>query len=70
MTEAGFINPETKIICPNCNSFIEEIYPEEVDLTNGVMPCPSCKEPVRLPEDLVKRIKNKLNTGKNFDFIG
>lgn len=70
MTEAGFINPETKIICPNCNSFIEEIHPGRVDLNNGVMMCPCCKEPVRLPEDLVKRIKSRLNTGKNIDIIG
>lgn len=72
MAELGQIHPEKKIACPHCNSPLSEdivnaLASDEIIDSGGGVPCDSCGQLVRLPQNVINRLRGSRHLGKSFD---
>lgn len=67
MTEIGKINVSHKIACPFCNEFLsDELLAMFIDY--DIVPCPFCNQNIKLPDELVGKIRQSRHLGRNIDF--
>lgn len=68
MAELGRIDPIKKMQCPECRSLLPDYTTEEA--IAGELECPSCRCPVKLPDEVVQRARASRYLGKNLDITG
>lgn len=66
MAEVGRIKPQQKMACPSCRALLPDFSIDEV-AQGKQQKCPRCGQPVKLPDELVRRAKESQYLGRSLD---
>ncbi|MEW6283667.1 MAG: hypothetical protein AB1758_33960 [Candidatus Eremiobacterota bacterium] len=70
MAELGRVEPVRRMQCGHCGQFLRDFSPDEVLAGDGEVECNWCGKTVRLPDDLVDRLRRSRYLGRNLDITG
>lgn len=65
--ELGRIQPEQRMACPDCRKLLPEWGLEDFEKTPR---CPHCGVKVKLPEEVMNKLRNARHLGRNLDLMG
>ncbi|MBT9585713.1 hypothetical protein IV102_20400 [bacterium] len=65
--ELGRIQPVQRMACPECRKLLPEWGLEDFE---RVPRCPQCGAKVKLPEEVMEKLRQSQYLGKNLDLMG
>ncbi len=66
MTELGKIESSQKMACPNCRQILNDLDINSLANEN-IICCPECGQQIKLPDEIVKKIRQSKFIGQNLD---
>ena len=67
--EFARIDPVKKMACQHCRAVLPDWTAEEV-LNSPKLTCPSCGGQVKLPDEVMERLRSSRHLGRNLDITG
>lgn len=65
--ELGRIQPEQRMACPDCRKLLPEWGLEDFEKSPR---CPHCGTRVKLPKEVMEKLRNARHLGRNLDLMG